>query len=83
MGMEFRAYPVGANGLLQDPKIFLADTDNEAIDTVKRFLNGRPVELWEGIRMMGWFQKVDDDVVVIQDKEHQDFGRRRGRLTAR
>ncbi len=68
MQIEFRAYPVGSDGRLQTPRIILADSDGEAIDEVRRLLNGKPIELWEGVRMMGWFQKVGDDVVVIKEE---------------
>lgn len=67
MKLEFRAYPVGPDGRLHAPTHIVADDDGGAIETVKKILNGKPLELWEGVRMMGWFQKVGDDVVLIKE----------------
>jgi len=33
---------------------------------VKGFLNGKPVELWEGARLVVWCERFDDGTVVLR-----------------
>ena len=63
--MEFRAYTVGDDGHLLAPVVIERETDQAAIDQVKTMLNGRPIELWQEARMLGWFERIDGDVVFL------------------
>lgn len=67
--MEFRAYPVGEDGHLLAPIVIASDTDEAAIEQVKTMLNGRPIELWQQSRMLGWFERIDGNVVFLTTKE--------------
>jgi hypothetical protein len=62
--MEFKAYPVDSDGHLQPPKVIAADTDAGAIGQVKKMLNGLPIELWQGVRLVGWFERTEDGVIA-------------------
>jgi hypothetical protein len=63
--MEYRAYTVGHDGHLGVPRILECADDDEAIATVKGFLNGKPVELWEGARLVVWCERFDEQIVVL------------------
>ncbi len=62
--MDYRAYPVGPDGHLQAPTVIVAASDALAIDQVKRLLNGLPIELWQGSRMVGWFDRTSDGFIA-------------------
>ena len=63
--MEYRAYTVGDDGHLQAPVVIESDTDQAAIEQVKIMLNGSPIELWQDARMLGWFERIDGNVVYL------------------
>jgi hypothetical protein len=69
--MEYRAYTVGHDGHLSAPKILDCADDEQAIATVKGFLNGKPVELWEGARLVVWCERFDDDLVILRPEQLQ------------
>ena len=70
--MDFRAYPVGEDGHLMAPVVLQEATDEAAIGRVKAMLNGRPIELWQGSRMLGWFEQIDGAIVFLRSREHAD-----------
>ncbi len=72
--MEFRAYPVGYDGHLLAPVLIQGDTDEAAIRQVKGMLNGRPVELWQESRMVGWFEQVDGDIIFLTTEPSSGVG---------
>ena len=63
--MEFRAYTVGEDGHLLAPVLIQGETDQSAIEQVKTMLNGHPIELWQESRMLGWFERIDGNVVFL------------------
>ena len=63
--MEYKAYPIGHDGHRQPAAIILSETDERAIDQVKRMLNGLPIELWQGTRMVGWFQNTSSGLAIV------------------
>lgn len=67
--MEYRAYPIGFDGHRQPPVTILAESDALAVDQVKRMLNGLPVELWQGVRMVGWFQNTSSGLAIVTAPE--------------
>jgi hypothetical protein len=67
--MEYRAYTVGEDGFLNPPKVFESDSDEEALIVVKGFLNGKPIELWEGARMVSWCENIDGQFMVLETRE--------------
>ncbi len=69
--MEYRAYTVGSDGHLSIPRILECADDAEAIAAVKGFLNGGPVELWEGARLVVWCERFDDQTVVLMPEQLQ------------
>ena len=66
--MEFRAYPVGEDGHLLAPTVIEVDSDEAAVERVKKMLNGRAIELWQGSRMIGWFERIDGNVLFLNPK---------------
>jgi hypothetical protein len=62
--MEFKAYPVDSDGHLQSPWLIAAETDAGAIDQVKKMLDGLPVELWQGARLVGWFERTAHGLIA-------------------
>ena len=56
--MEYRAYPVGDDGHLLPPTVIVCDTDEAAIEKLKSLLNGRPIQMWAGRRLVGWFEII-------------------------
>lgn len=70
--MDFRAYPVGEDGHLMAPVVLHEATDEAAIRRVKAMLNGRPIELWQGSRMLGWFERIDGAVVFLTARHEAD-----------
>jgi hypothetical protein len=69
--MDFRAYPVGNDGHLLPPTLIVSDNDAGAIEQVKAMLNGRPIELWEGSRLVGWFEKIGAEFVVVTSQSNR------------
>lgn len=67
--MEYRAYPVGLDGHLQAPTEIVAASDELAIHQVKQLLNGLPIELWQGPRMVGWFDRTSDSFIAERIRE--------------
>ena len=63
--MEYRAYTVNHDGHLNPPRVFDCADDQEAIAQVKGYLNGKPIELWQGDRLVGWCERFDDKAVVF------------------
>ena len=46
----YRLYFLGANGHFAHAIAFECDSDEEAIETVKAHVDGRPMELWQQAR---------------------------------
>ena len=67
--MEYRAYKVGDDGHLGVPTLFECDDDDAAVATVKSMLNGKPVELWQGTRLVVWCERFDDQIVALRPYE--------------
>jgi hypothetical protein len=64
--MQYRAYTVGDDGHLAPPRVFECGSDDEAIAVVRGFLNGKPVELWQGDRMVVWCENIDDQFMALR-----------------
>jgi hypothetical protein len=48
---QYRAYFVDLDGhILRPAELIEADTDTQAIEAAKQYLNGHDVELWQGSR---------------------------------
>jgi len=63
--MEYRIYQIGPDGHRLPPGTIVAESDADAIDQVKTMLDGLPIELWQGARMVGWFQKTSSGLAVV------------------
>lgn len=63
--MEYRAYTVNYDGFLNPPRVFECVDDQEAIAQVKGYLNGQPIELWQGERLVGWCERINDKAVIF------------------
>jgi hypothetical protein len=61
---NYRAYAIRDDGHLMPATDLECATDQEAITTVKGFLNGQPVELWLGTRLIGRFEKGYPDAIL-------------------
>jgi hypothetical protein len=50
---EYRAYLIDENDRIISAKEIRADSDEEALDTARQFVDGRDVEIWCGQRKIG------------------------------
>ncbi len=64
--MEYRAYTVGEDGFLAPPRVFESENDDAAIDVVRGFLNGKPVELWQDDRMVVWCENINNEFMALR-----------------
>ena len=69
--MEYRAYTVNYDGHLNPPRVLECADDGEAIAQVKVSLNGQPIELWQGTRLVGWCERIDDTAIVLSPEQKQ------------
>jgi hypothetical protein len=67
--MEYRLYPVGLDGHLQPPTVIECASDADAIERVKAVLNGLPIELWQGSRLVGWFQNTSTGIAGVRSSD--------------
>ena len=65
IAMEYSAYQIGPDGHRLPPTTSVAVSDAVAVDQVKTILNGLPIELWQGSRMVGWFQNTSSGLAVV------------------
>ena len=48
--MHYRAYPIAPDGKVLVPKHVHAESDEQAIEEVKKIIGSHPMEIWEGAR---------------------------------
>lgn len=60
----YRAYAIRDDGHLMPAIDIECASDEEAITKVKGSLNGQPVELWLGTRLIGRFENGYPDAVL-------------------
>jgi hypothetical protein len=56
---EYRAYYVGADGHLAGSKALDCDTDLKAIESAKKLLDGKDIEIWDGLRKVVRLPHID------------------------
>ena len=50
MMMHYRAYPIAPDGKVLVPKHVHAESDEQAIEEMKKIVDSYPMEIWEGAR---------------------------------
>ncbi len=50
--VEYQIYTVGSDWHFIDFRPLVCDNDDEAIDTAKRLVDGRDIEVWSGDRFV-------------------------------
>ncbi len=61
---RYQAYLVGSDGSFAHCRAFTCDTDEHAIEWAKQLIEGRPVELWSGARVVKRLASLDDSQAV-------------------
>jgi hypothetical protein len=56
--LHYRAYIVGEDGHFQNAIDLMCAEDAEAIERARQLVDGHGVELWQGARMIGRFERA-------------------------